>query len=186
VSREQFELASARVAQAGLGDRVSVQYRDYRTLGSETFSKLVSIEMLEAVGYEYLPAYFAICARSLAPGGRFAVQTISMPDERFDAYRKSVDWMQTYIFPGTLIPSLSAIRAASAPSGLELVRTDDIGPHYATTLRAWRERFIAALPEVRALGFDTPFIRTWLLYLSFSEAAFAERTLGDHQLLFRR
>jgi cyclopropane-fatty-acyl-phospholipid synthase len=187
VSREQFELASARVAAAGLSERVSVEYRDYRTLGDgERFSKLVSIEMLEAVGYEYLPAYFSICSRVLAPGGTFAVQTISMPDERFDSYRKSVDWMQTYIFPGTLIPSLAAIRAASAPAGLSLVRADDIGPHYAPTLRAWRERFVAALPQVRALGFDTPFVRTWMLYLAFSEAAFAERTLGDHQLLFQR
>jgi cyclopropane-fatty-acyl-phospholipid synthase len=186
VSREQFELASARVAHAGLTERVSVEYRDYRTLASESYTKLVSIEMLEAVGYEYLPAYFATCARVLVPGGRFAVQTISMPDERFDAYRKRVDWMQTYIFPGTLIPSLASIRAASAPAGLALVRADDIGPHYAPTLRVWRARFLAALPEVRALGFDTPFIRTWLLYLAFSEAAFAERTLGDHQLLFTR
>jgi cyclopropane-fatty-acyl-phospholipid synthase len=142
--------------------------------------------MLEAVGYEYMAEYFAICARVLAPRGRFAVQTISMPDERFDAYRKSVDWMQTYIFPGTLIPSIAAIRSASTPAGFELVRADDIGPHYAPTLRAWRERFLAALPEVRALGFDTPFVRTWLLYLAFSEAAFAERTLGDHHLLFVR
>ncbi|HTL38574.1 MAG TPA: cyclopropane-fatty-acyl-phospholipid synthase family protein [Kofleriaceae bacterium] len=189
VSREQFELAAARVAAEGLADRVSVEYRDYRTLGrraGESYDKLVSIEMLEAVGYEYLPAYFATCARVLPPGGRFAVQTISMPDDRFEAYRKRVDWMQTYIFPGTLIPSLAAIRAASAPAGFELARADDIGPHYAPTLRAWRERFIAALPEVRALGFDTPFVRTWLLYLAFSEAAFAERTLGDHQLLFTR
>ncbi|HUS29175.1 MAG TPA: cyclopropane-fatty-acyl-phospholipid synthase family protein [Kofleriaceae bacterium] len=189
VSREQFELASARVAAAGLADRVSSEYRDYRTLatsGGSAFTKIVSIEMLEAVGYEYLAEYFAICARVLPRGGRFAVQTISMPDERFDAYRRRVDWMQTYIFPGTLIPSVAAIRAASAPAGLELVRVDDIGLHYAPTLRMWRERFVAALPKVRALGFDTPFIRTWLLYLAFSEAAFAERTLGDHQLLFTR
>ena len=189
VSREQFELASARVAAAGLAERVSIEYRDYRTLASEgapRYTKLVSIEMLEAVGYEYMPEYFAICSRVLAPGGLFAVQTISMPDERFDAYRASVDWMQTYIFPGTLIPSIAAIRAASAPAGFELVRADDIGPHYAPTLRAWRERFLAALPAVRELGFDTPFVRTWLLYLAFSEAAFAERTLGDHHLLFAR
>jgi cyclopropane-fatty-acyl-phospholipid synthase len=185
VSREQFELASARVAAEGLADRVAIEYRDYRTLAG-TYDKIVSIEMLEAVGYEYLPQFFAICARSLAHGGRLAVQTISMPDDRFDAYRRRVDWMQTYIFPGTLIPSLGAIRAASRPAGLRLARTDDIGPHYAPTLRAWRDRFLAALPEVRALGFDTPFVRTWLLYLAFSEAAFAERTLGDHQLLFER
>ena len=142
--------------------------------------------MLEAVGYEYLPQFFAVCARALAPGGRLAVQTITMPDDRFDAYRTRVDWMQTYIFPGSCIPSLDVIRRTSTPAGLTLVGGEDIGPSYAPTLRAWRERFLAALPEVRALGFDTPFIRTWLMYLAFSEAAFAERTLGDHQLLFTR
>ncbi|HEU4610885.1 MAG TPA: cyclopropane-fatty-acyl-phospholipid synthase family protein [Kofleriaceae bacterium] len=181
VSREQHALASARVAEAGLAGRVTVEYRDYRDV-TGTFSRIVSIEMLEAVGYEFLPDYFARCARALAPGGRLAIQTITMPDDRFDAYRRGVDWMQTYIFPGTLIPSLGAIRAA-APM-LTLADVHDIGESYAPTLAAWRERFVAALPEVRALGFDEPFIRTWLLYLAFSEAAFAERTLGDHQLLF--
>jgi len=182
VSREQHQLASARVAAAGLADRVSVQYRDYRAaLG--TFDKIVSIEMLEAVGYEYLPAYFAACAQALAPGGRFALQTITMPDERFEAYRRSVDWMQTYVFPGSLIPSLGAIARASAAAGFSIERTDDIGADYVPTLRAWRERFCAALPRVRALGLDEPFVRTWLMYLAFSEAAFAERTLRNHQLL---
>lgn len=184
VSREQFELASARVAAAGLADRVTVEYRDYRSLAG-TYDKLVSIEMLEAVGYEYLPAYFTTCARVLRRGGRFALQSITMPDDRFASYRRNVDWMQTYIFPGTLIPSLGAIRAAASPH-FDITSSDDIGLHYAPTLRAWRERFVAALPEVRALGFDAPFIRTWLLYLAFSEAAFAERTLGDHQLLLAR
>ncbi len=182
ISREQHELASARVAAAGLADRVSIELRDYRDV-TGTFDKIVSIEMLEAVGYEYLPGFFATCASALAPGGRLAVQTITMPDERFAAYRRNVDWMQTYIFPGSCIPSLAAIRTATP---LELVRSDDIGPSYAPTLRAWRERFLAALPDVRALGFDEPFVRTWLLYLAFSEAAFAERTLGDHQLMFAR
>ena len=183
VSREQHALASARVAEAGLADRVTVEYRDYRDL-TGTFDKIVSIEMLEAVGYEFLPDYFARCARALAPGGRLAIQTITMPDERFDAYRRRVDWMQTYIFPGTLIPSLGAIRAASPQ--LELEDVYDIGPSYAPTLAAWRARFVAALPDVRAMGFDEPFVRTWLLYLAFSEAAFTERTLGDHQLLLTR
>jgi cyclopropane-fatty-acyl-phospholipid synthase len=183
VSREQHELARARVAAAGLADRVHVELRDYRDLAG-TFDKIVSIEMLEAVGYEYLAAYFASCARHLAPGGRLAVQTITMPDDRFEAYRRSVDWMQTYVFPGSCIPSLTAIRAASATAGLSILRADDIGPMYAPTLRAWRERFLAELPAIRRLGFDEPFVRTWLLYLAFSEAAFAERTLGDHQLLF--
>jgi cyclopropane-fatty-acyl-phospholipid synthase len=187
VSREQHRLASERVAAAGLADRVSIQFRDYRDLrGDAAYDKIVSIEMLEAVGYEYLPRFFAACARSLVPGGRLAVQTITMPDDRFEPYRRRVDWMQTYIFPGSCIPSLDVIRRASAPADLALAAAEDIGPAYAPTLRAWRAKFLAALPRVRALGFDTPFIRTWLMYLAFSEAAFAERTLGDHQLLFTR
>lgn len=185
LSPAQRELATARVAAAGLGDRVRVRVCDYRSL-DQPFDKIVSIEMLEAVGLEYLPAYFAACARSLAAGGRFALQTIAMPDERFDAYRRRVDWMQTYVFPGSLIPSLGAIARASSAAGFAIERDDDIGPDYAPTLRAWRARFTAALPRVRALGFDEPFIRTWLLYLAFSEAAFAERTLRNHQLLLVR
>jgi len=185
ISHEQHALARARVAAAGLADRVSIELRDYRDI-TGTFDKIVSIEMLEQVGYEYLPAYFDACARLLVPGGSLAVQSITMPVDRFAAYRCQVDWMQTYIFPGTLIPSLGAIQSACASTPLSLVRRSDIGPDYAPTLRAWRERFVASLPAVRALGFDEPFIRTWLMYLAFSEAAFAERTLGDHQLLFTR
>lgn len=186
ISREQFELASARVAAAGLADRVTIQYRDYRTLEANAFDKIVSIEMLEAVGYEHLPSFFATCAAALRPGGRFAVQSITMPDDRFARYRRNVDWMQTYVFPGTLIPSLSAVLAAATSARFEVATVDDIGRHYAPTLRAWRDRFLAVLPTIRALGFDAPFIRTWLLYLAFSEAAFAERTLGDHQVLLTR
>ena len=183
ISREQHALATRRVADAGLADRVAVELRDYRDL-TGSFDKIVSIEMLEAVGHDYLPGFFATCARSLAPHGRLALQTIAMPDERYDVYRKRVDWMQTYVFPGSCIPSLGAIRGAIAETALVLVEDHDIGPDYAPTLRAWRERFIAALPAVRAQGFDEPFVRTWLLYLAFSEAAFAERTLSDRQLVF--
>ena len=185
ISREQHQLALLRVAAAGVADRVDVQFRDYRELDG-SFDKIVSIEMLEAVGYEYLPTFFATCASVLRPGGRLALQSITMPDSRFEAYRRRVDWMQTYIFPGSLIPSVAAIQRASAPSGFRLDRTDDIGPDYVPTLRAWRDRFLAAMPRVRELGFDEPFVRTWLLYLAFSEAAFAEHTLGDHQLLMIR
>lgn len=184
VSREQHDLATARVAAAGLVDRVEIQYRDYRDLDG-TYSKIVSIEMLEAVGYDYLPLYFSRLERALAPGGRIALQSITMPDDRFETYRRRVDWMQTYIFPGSCIPSLAAIREA-LPSELRITHADDIGPHYAPTLAAWRDAFMAQLPAVRALGFDEPFVRTWLLYLAFSEAAFAERTLADHQLVLAR
>jgi cyclopropane-fatty-acyl-phospholipid synthase len=182
VSRQQHQLAAARVEAAGLADRVDVQFRDYRELDG-TYDKLASIEMVEAVGYEYLPQYFAIAARLLRPGGRFALQSITMPEARFEAYRSRVDWMQTYIFPGSMIPSLGAIAQSSAPSGFRMERAVDIGPDYALTLQRWRARFLAELPAVTALGFDEPFVRTWLMYLAFSEAAFAERMLGDHQLL---
>jgi cyclopropane-fatty-acyl-phospholipid synthase len=183
VSREQHRLASERVLAAGLADRIEIQFRDYRDLDGR-FDKIVSIEMLEAIGYAFLPRYFHTCARLLAPGGRLAIQTITMPDDRFDAYRRRVDWMQTYVFPGSLIPSLAAIRTA-APM-FELVHADDIGLDYVPTLRAWHDRFVTELAAIRALGFDESFIRTWRLYLAFSEAAFAERTLGDHQLLLSR
>jgi cyclopropane-fatty-acyl-phospholipid synthase len=183
VSREQQQLACARVVAAGLADRVDVQLRDYRDV-TGMFDKLVSIEMVEAVGHDYLPGYFAACARVLPRGGRFALQSITMADDRFESYRRRVDWMQTYIFPGSLIPSLAAIRTASP--GFAIAEAADIGPSYVPTLREWRARFLAALPEVYALGFDEPFVRTWLLYLAFSEAAFAERTLADHQLLLIR
>ncbi len=182
VSRQQHALASARVQAAGLADRVSIQLRDYREPDGR-YDKLVSIEMIEAVGYEFLPQYFAIAARRLVPGGRFALQSITMPDARFDTYRRRVDWMQTYIFPGSLIPSLRALGDAAEPAGFTIAQAHDIGPDYAPTLRAWRTRFLAELPAITALGFDAPFVRTWLMYLAFSEAAFAERTLGDHQLL---
>jgi cyclopropane-fatty-acyl-phospholipid synthase len=185
VSREQHQLATERVAAAGLTDRISIQYRDYRELDG-TFDKIVSIEMIEAVGHDYLPGFFQTCARVLRPGGRIALQSITMPDDRFETYRRRVDWMQTYIFPGSCIPSVAAIRRAARAAQLEIIDALDIGPSYAPTLRAWRARFLAAIPAVRALGFDAPFVRTWLMYLAFSEAAFVERTLGDHQLLLAR
>jgi len=185
VSREQHELATQRVAAAGLSDRVRIEYRDYRDLAG-TYDKLVSIEMLEAVGYDYLPGYFATCARVVRPGGLIALQSITMPDERFAAYRRRVDWMQTYVFPGSCIPSVAVIREMAERAGLRITSMFDIGPSYPPTLRAWRERFLAALPAVRALGFDEPFVRTWLMYLAFSEAAFEERSLSDHQLLLAR
>lgn len=186
VSREQHALARARVAEAGLADRVSIELRDYRTLAG-TFDHVVSIEMLEAVGETFWPTYFQRVAHVLRPGGRFALQSITMPDERFETYRRGVDWMQTYVFPGSLIPSLGVIEDHTRAAGLHEIQRDDIGPDYARTLRMWRERFVAAAAGgVPTWARDAEFVRTWLLYLAFSEAAFAERTLGDHQLVFVR
>ncbi len=185
VSPAQHAYATARVAALGLADRVTIELRDYRDVAGR-YDAVLSCEMLEAVGYEFLPRYFAVVGRALRPGRRAVIQSITMPDDRFDAYRRSVDWMQTYIFPGSLIPSLGAIRAGLTGTGLTWTSADDIGPDYAPTLAAWRSRFNAALPTVRRLGFDDTFIRAWNLYLGFSEAAFAERTLADHQLVFTR
>ncbi len=186
ISAEQHRLAAERVAAAGLSDRVTVLYRDYRELRGR-FDKIVSIEMFEAVGFDYWGAYFAALSRNLVPGGSALVQTITMPDQRFDRYRRRVDWTQKHIFPGSLIPAVGAFAAALARSSdLTIVGLEDIGPHYATTLRAWRERFFARLAGVRALGFDERFIRMWDMYLSWSEANFAERNIGDAQILLRR
>lgn len=185
VSPAQHAFARARVDALGLSDRISVELRDYRDVTGR-FDAILSCEMLEAVGFEFLPRYFAAVGERLRPGGRAAIQSITMPDDRFDSYRRSVDWMQTYIFPGSLIPSLGAIRGALAGTGLTLASLDDIGPDYAPTLAAWRVRFVAALPSLRRLGFDDAFFRAWTLYLGFSEAAFAARTLADHQLVLVR
>ena len=185
VSPAQLALGRERVAAAGVDDQVDLQLCDYRD-ATGTHDAILSCEMLEAVGYEFLPTYFRQVAARLRPGGRAVIQSITMPDDRFEDYRRSVDWTQTYIFPGCLIPSLGAIRRALVGTGLELVAAHDIGLDYAPTLRAWRQRFNAALPAVRRLGFDEPFIRTWNFYLAFSEAAFAERALSDHQLVLVR
>jgi cyclopropane-fatty-acyl-phospholipid synthase len=163
---------------------VDVELCDYRDTAG-TYDAVLSCEMLEAVGEAYLRAYFATVAARLRRGGRAVIQSITMPDERYDTYRRSVDWMQTYVFPGSHIPSLGAIRAAAAAAGLVIERADDVGLDYPPTLAAWRARFAAARDDVRTLGFDDTFFRTWTLYLAFSEAAFAERTLAVHQLVLR-
>jgi cyclopropane-fatty-acyl-phospholipid synthase len=186
ISRAQLELGRARVRAAGLAERVSVEEHDYRAL-SGRFDKIASIEMFEAVGYEYFGEFFATCSRLLARDGIMLLQTISMPDQRFDTYRKNVDWHQKHIFPGCCIPSLSAItRALARSSDLTVHHLEDIGPSYARTLAAWRARFHARLDDVRALGFDARFVRTWEMYLGFSEASFAERTLGDLQIVLTK
>jgi cyclopropane-fatty-acyl-phospholipid synthase len=188
VSREQLRMAQQRVQQAGLAHLVDIQFCDYRALKppASGFTKLVSIEMIEAVGYEFLPAYFAACSGLLASGGIMSLQAITMPDDRFESYRKRVDWMQTYIFPGSLIPSVQAMGSAMSTSGLRLQSQTDIGTDYALTLKNWRESFTAKLAQVKQLGFDQPFVRTWMMYLAFSEAAFAEQTLSVKHMVLRK
>jgi cyclopropane-fatty-acyl-phospholipid synthase len=173
-----FTASSAHAAAAkrrGI-DAIHADFREARG----TFDRVLSIEMLEQVGLARLPDFARTVARRLRTGGRAVVQTITMPDARARAYRKSVDWMQTYVFPGTEIPSPGAMDRAWRSAGLRAESTHEIGPDYAPTLRAWRERFETAPPD------DVRFARTWRLYLAFSEAAFASRTLGDAQIVLSR
>jgi cyclopropane-fatty-acyl-phospholipid synthase len=183
LSDEQLRLARARVAAAGVEALVDLRLCDYRTI-TGSFDRIVSIEMFEAVGYQHYRAFFAQCSKVLKPGGAMFLQTIHMPDQRFDAYRRDFDWIRKYIFPGSLLASVHGIAAAlKAHTAMRIDWMRDIGVHYARTLRLWRERFMQHLPEVRRLGFDERFIRMWEFYLASCEASFASRYIGDVQMI---
>jgi cyclopropane-fatty-acyl-phospholipid synthase len=182
ISQEQASLARARTR----GLPVEILEQDYRTVEGR-YTKVVSVEMLEAIGADQFGAYFATIDRVLAPGGRAAVQTILVPDQRWRRYRRTPDWIERYVFPGCLIPSLEALtRAAARHSQLGIYGVDEIGVHYAETLRLWRASFDAQIVNVRRLGYDRHFERTWDFYLAFCEAAFRTRALRDVQLLLAR
>jgi cyclopropane-fatty-acyl-phospholipid synthase len=187
ISREQHAHAAERFAALGqAGRRITLLADDYRRLTGR-FDKIVSIEMFEAVGLRYYDDFFAACDRLLAPDGAALLQVITMNEQDFPVYRRTTDWMQTSIFPGSELASLSEmLRSTGRVTTLRPFHLEDFGRHYALTLRAWRERFLAALPEVRRLGMDDRFIRAWDLYLAFSEAAFEERHISDVQLMFGR
>lgn len=189
LSAEQKALADERIARAGLRDRVEVRLADYREVepppGAAGYDAIVSVEMIEAVGARYWRDYFETIDRLLAPGGRAAVQSITMAHQRMLATRKTYTWIQKYIFPGGLIPSVTAIeQALRARTRLRLVRRLDFGEDYALTLRTWRDRFEAHWPAISALGFDEVFHRTWRFYLAYCEAGFASGYLGVSQLTF--
>ena len=186
ISKRQFTKAQERIAAHGLEDRIEVLLKDYRDLEGR-FDKLVSIEMVEAVGHENLPTYLEACSDLLRPGGLFALQGITMADRLFSRYRRSVDFIQLYIFPGSHLLSVgSLVEGLTRSTDLQLVHLEDIGPHYALTLRAWRQRFLRRLDEVRALGFSDRFIRMWEYYLCYCEAGFLERTIGDLQVVMAK
>ena len=183
ISEEQLALARERVEQAGLSERVDIRFCDYRDIEGQ-YDAIVSIEMFEAVGAEYFETFFRVCDRALKPGGRMALQTISLPDRAFVPVRDGVNWVQKYIFPGGMLPSISEIERALHHTDLVIDGLEDIGAHYALTLHQWRERFVSRSSEVRALGFDTRFIRMWEYYLAVCEAGFLTRNTGDLQLGF--
>ena len=186
ISREQHALASERVRAAGLQDRIDVRLDDYRDL-SGRFDKLVSIEMIEAIGAQYLDAYFSTVSRLLAPHGMALIQAITIEDHRYAQALKAVDFIKRYVFPGSFIPSVTAMLGAAArASDLKPFHLEDIGPSYAQTLAAWRERFHRSAADVRALGYDERFMRLWDFYLAYCESGFRERSTGVVQLLLTR
>jgi len=186
ISREQHAYASAAVRAAGLQDRVTVLLADYRDLQGR-YDKLVSVEMVEAVGWEHLDTYFAACSGLLEDHGAMLLQAILHPHRTFRVEKASRGFINAFVFPGGTLPSLLAIeRALTRRTDLRGVALDDITPHYARTLQCWRERFAAAWPEVRALGYDERFRRLWDLYLAYCEAGFRERRIADVQLLLAK
>lgn len=184
ISRRQREYALDRIEAAGLGERITVLDSDYRDLEGQ-YDKLVSVEMIEAVGLGFLGDYFRVCSERLRPGGRMLLQGIVIADEFYEQARRTVDFIQKYIFPGGALPSLGAIReTVSRHTELKLADLQDIGEHYARTLRAWRQRFLAQLPAVRRLGYSEDFIRMWEFYLAYCEGGFLEGSISDVQLVF--
>ncbi|MBI2514357.1 MAG: class I SAM-dependent methyltransferase [Opitutae bacterium] len=186
ISQQQHDLAVQRIAAAGLADRVEVRLQDYRDVRGQ-FDKIVSIEMLEAVGHEFLPAYAAACARALKRDGLVALQFITCPDARYAEFRRGVDFIQKHIFPGSLLLSANRLNDLFARAGgFVLHNLEDLGRDYARTLRTWRENFTARLDRVRAQGFDERFVRKWDYYLAYCEAAFALRNISVVQTVHTR
>ncbi|MFF0183772.1 class I SAM-dependent methyltransferase [Streptomyces sp. NPDC005244] len=186
LSREQRDLARQRVREAGLDDRVDIELCDYREAVG-TYDAVVSVEMIEAVGEEFWPTYFAALDTLLVPGGHVALQAITMPHDRMRASRDTFTWIQKYIFPGGLLPSVEAVEDVTREhTTLRTTRRDAFGAHYAETLRLWRERFTERAEEVAALGFDETFRRMWTFYLAYSEAGFRSGYLDVQQYLFTK
>jgi cyclopropane-fatty-acyl-phospholipid synthase len=184
ISSEQHQLARERVAAAGLQGRIALLQDDFRDLRGQ-YDKLVSIEMIEAIGHDLFAPYFRKCSELLKPDGAMLIQAIAIADQRYDEYRKSIDFIQRYIFPGGGLPSSAVMTDAVAHhTDMRLLGLEDIGLHYATTLRHWRRNFLGRLEEVRRQGYPEAFIRMWEYYLCYCEGAFLERAISDLQIVF--
>ena len=183
ISQQQYQFALERVQKAGLEDKVTVLLEDYRDLQGH-YDKLVSIEMVEAVGHQFVQGYFACCAKLLKQDGIAVIQAITIEDHRYEQALKSVDFIKRYIFPGSFIPSVSVLTNAAGQAQLRLNQLDDIGYSYALTLAEWRKRFMGNLDAVRALGYSEAFIRMWEFYLCYCEGGFIERSISDVHMQF--
>ncbi|TWU55568.1 Cyclopropane-fatty-acyl-phospholipid synthase [Rubripirellula reticaptiva] len=186
ISKQQHDFAKQRFGKLGIDDRVSLLMSDYRDLSGE-YDKLVSIEMIEAVGHEYYDTFFAKCSSLLKPEGLFALQAITIPDQRYDRYRISVDFIQKYIFPGGCLPSLGALTGAvGRATDFQFAHLEDFALHYARTLQCWRENFHGNLDSIRDLGMTDHFLRLWDYYLCYCEGAFREKQIGVSQILLQK
>jgi cyclopropane-fatty-acyl-phospholipid synthase len=184
ISTEQLAYVQARMERAGLSDRVEVRFQDYRLIEGR-YDKIVSIEMLEAVGHKFLKPYFQKVQDVLKPTGAVGLQVITCADTRYEALRDSVDWIQKHIFPGSLLPSVTALQAAVNETGdMVLSHLENLAPHYAQTLEAWRTRLNKRQSDLKALGFDSAFLRKWNYYFSYCEAAFAMRNISVLQMIY--
>jgi cyclopropane-fatty-acyl-phospholipid synthase len=186
ISQQQYSYAKQAISDAGLEDRITLLFKDYRDLEG-SFDKLVSIEMIEAVGHEYHDTYFRKCCELLKPEGQMLLQAITIADQRYDQYKTGVDFIKRYIFPGGCLTSVTDMtRTLTSQTDMRVIHLEDIGPHYATTLKRWHQRFLARIDEVRTLGYSESFIRMWQFYLAYCESAFTERAIGDVQMLIMR
>lgn len=186
ISTEQHRLATERIAEEGLDDRVEIVLCDYRKMTGQ-FDRIISIEMLEAVGHAYYGTFFSMCDRLLKPGGRVALQVITIPDQRYTAYRRNPDWIQKHIFPGGMLPSLTELSTAMTKHSTLIVdHLDNIGTHYAETLRRWRRAFEESGAKLDTMGYDETFRRKWIYYLCYCEAGFQKRFINDLHLTLVR
>ncbi|WMV48065.1 hypothetical protein MTR67_041450 [Solanum verrucosum] len=188
LSEQQLEYAQLKVEQAGLQDRITLLLCDYRQMpNKDKYDKIISIGMIEHVGHDYIEEFFTCCESALAEDGLLVLQFFSIPDERYDSHRQSTDFMRDYIFPGGCLPALSRIISGmAAASKLCVVHVEEIGIHYYQTLRCWRNNFLKNKRQIRALGFDDKFIRTWEYYFDYCAAGFKTHTFGDYQIVFSR
>ena len=186
ISQQQYDYAKQAIVNSGLEDKITLLFQDYRDLEGR-FDKLVSVEMIEAVGHEFHDTYFRKCCELLKPDGQMLLQAITIADQRYDSYKTRVDFIKRYIFPGGCLTSVTDMcDTMTRHTDMRAIHLEDIGPHYATTLRHWHDRFVARIDEVRELGYSDAFIRMWQFYLCYCESAFIERAIGNVQMLIVR
>ncbi|MDF1762103.1 MAG: class I SAM-dependent methyltransferase, partial [Oleibacter sp.] len=186
ISEEQYAWAEEKVKAEGLEDKITLLKEDYRALEGQ-FDKLVSIEMIEAVGWQYLDTYVATISRLLKDDGIALIQAITIDDQNYEAAKTDVDFIKRYIFPGSFIPCVNAIQnSVTKSSNMKMIHMEDITPHYARTLDAWRQRFLGNKESIKALGYSDDFIRLWDFYFAYCEGGFTERVIGDVHLMFAK